>query len=162
MNVRKLVHDDFQAWKILRLEALQDAPEAFGSSFEEEKAWSDAQFMGIMKDNVIFGAFVENKLIGMAAFYCGCTNKTRHKSNLWGMYVQSAYRKQGCAGKLLDAVISHAKNHAEQLLLTVVTTNESGVHLYRKFGFEIYGTEPHALKIADQYYDEHLMILKLG
>ena len=33
--------------------------------------------------------------------------------------------------------------------------------LYRKFGFEVFGTEPRALKMGSEYIDEQHMILML-
>ncbi|HEY7358830.1 MAG TPA: GNAT family N-acetyltransferase, partial [Ktedonobacterales bacterium] len=49
----------------------------------------------------------------------------------------------------------------EQLLLAVVTTNTAARRLYQSLGFEVYGTEPRAMKQGDQYWDEELMILRL-
>ncbi len=68
---------------------------------------------------------------------------------------------QDIGDALLKEVIAHAKNHVKQLHLTVVTTNQVALKLYQKNGFKIYGTEPRSLKIADQYYDEYLMVLEL-
>ena len=35
------------------------------------------------------------------------------------------------------------------------------VRMYRKAGFEVYGTEPRALKVGSRYVDEHHMILRI-
>lgn len=50
---------------------------------------------------------------------------------------------------------------AEILALRVVTGNQSALNLYTHMGFECYGTEPCAMKVDDQYYDEHCMQLSL-
>ena len=50
-----------------------------------------------------------------------------------------------------------ARARAEQLTLSVVS-NSSAVALYRRLGFEVYGTEPRALKGDDGYADELLMV----
>ena len=57
-------------------------------------------------------------------------------------------------------MIAHAKKRVIQLHLTVVTHNRAAVKLYEKNGFRIYGTEPRSLKIGDNFYDEHLMVLE--
>ena len=76
------------------------------------------------------------------------------------MYTKPEYRSLGIGDALLKAVIAHAKKVVIQLHLTVVTTNQSALRLYEKNGFRIYGTEPRSLKIGDQFYDEHMMVLE--
>jgi RimJ/RimL family protein N-acetyltransferase len=161
MNIRQLTTDDWQAWKALRLEGLADAPEAFSSSYEEEQQWSDERFIQTLKSNIVFGVFIQNKIVGTAAFYSMHTIRTRHKGCLWGMYIQPEHRGKGFAGELLKTIISYAKSHTHQLHLTVATINTPGIHLYQKFGFQIYGTEPNAVKIDTAFYDEYLMVLEL-
>src|SRR5689334_2850210 len=160
MNIRLLNQEDWHSWKNLRLEALQKAPEAFGSSFEEESDWPDEKFKLSLKNSHIFGAFIDDQLIGCAGFYILDSLKGRHKGIFWGMYVKPKQRGSGVADSLVKTIITYAKPHIIQLHLTVVTTNQSAIKLYQKNGFRIYGTEPRSLKIGDQFYDEHLMVLK--
>lgn len=162
MHIRQLTIDDWQAWKYLRLLALADIPEAFGSSYEEELLWSDEQFIQNLKNNIIFGAFVQSKMVGTAAFFKMNLIKTKHKGVIWGMYIQQEYREKGFASELLKVIVAHANSQVAQLQLTVVTTNIAGIHLYQKFGFQIYGTEHRALKINDRFYDEYLMYKELS
>jgi RimJ/RimL family protein N-acetyltransferase len=49
----------------------------------------------------------------------------------------------------------------EQVLLGVGAHNVAAIQTYQKFGFELYGTEPRALKVGSAYVDEQLMILRL-
>ena len=49
----------------------------------------------------------------------------------------------------------------EQLELSVVTTSLAARRLYHSLGFVVYGTEPRALKLGEQYWDEDLMVLDL-
>jgi ribosomal protein S18 acetylase RimI-like enzyme len=50
----------------------------------------------------------------------------------------------------------------EQILLTVATGQDVARKLYQSFGFEIYGTEPRALKIGSTYVDEDYLILRIS
>lgn len=43
----------------------------------------------------------------------------------------------------------------------MISTNDSTKKLYKSLGFEVYGTEPRALKDNVQYFDEDLMVLFL-
>ncbi len=160
--IRALNQSDWLDWRTLRLEALRTTPEAYGSSFEEESAWSAWEFQACIRRNTLFGAFFHDTLVGGAGFFIHSPLKTRHKGVMWGVYVQPAYRQQGLAGRLIETVIAHAKNCLEQLHLTCVTTNHIAFSLYQKYGFQLYGTEPNAIKVGDIYYDEYLMALNFG
>lgn len=161
MKIRMLTVDDWQIWKDIRLEALQNSPENFGSAYEEELNWSDAEFQdGLTKSN-IFGAFIKNRLAACASFYSLASLKTKHRGVIWGMYTRPEYRGQGIASALIQTVITHARSHVVQLHLTCVADNLIGIHFYQRHGFKIYGTEPRSLKIGDTFYDEHLMALDL-
>ena len=47
----------------------------------------------------------------------------------------------------------------EQIMLSVVTTQDAAVRLYGSLGFESFGCERCALKIGDRYLDEENMVL---
>jgi len=47
----------------------------------------------------------------------------------------------------------------EQIMLSVVTTQDAAIKLYRSLGFESFGCERRALKIGDRYLDEENMVL---
>lgn len=159
MSIRQLKIDDWKIWKEIRLRALKDFPEAFGSSYEEELKFSEARFKeGLIKSD-IFGSFESGNLIGVAGFFSLTNLKTKHRGVLFGLYVEKDFRGKGVASELILTVINHAKTRVSQLHLSVVTTNQQAVGLYQKFGFRIYGTEPKALKIQGQFYDEFLMVL---
>jgi RimJ/RimL family protein N-acetyltransferase len=161
MKIRLLNIDDLDEYKSLRLEALKQVPEAFGSSYEEEVNYSQKDWEMSFYTSNIFGAFIDGLLVGSAGFYRLNTQKTKHRGALFGMYVKPTSRGQGVASALVDIIITHAQLYVSQIHLACVTTNLTAVKLYEKHGFKIYGTEPRALKIGDAFFDEHLMSLKL-
>ena len=161
MKIRMLMQEDWQLWKLFRLDALKNSPESFGSSYEEELNWPDLDFQTALTKSDIFGVFVDNSLVSCAGFYSLNSAKTKHRGVIWGMYTRPECRGKGIASALIQIVINHAKSRVTQLHLTCVTSNLSAVAFYQKQGFKIYGTEPHALKIGDAFFDEHLMTLDL-
>jgi ribosomal protein S18 acetylase RimI-like enzyme len=161
MNIKGLTEEDWKIWKTLRLEALKDTPESFGSSLEEELAWSDSYFKDTLTKNDIFGVFLDDLLVSCACFYTLNSDKTKHRGVIWGMYTRPEYRGKGIASALIQTIIHHALSRVIQLHLTCVTTNPAALALYQKYGFMIYGTEPKALKIGDTFFDEYLMVLDL-
>jgi ribosomal protein S18 acetylase RimI-like enzyme len=73
-----------------------------------------------------------------------------------------AQRRKGLAQALLGALLKLARQDRslEQILLAAETRNEAAKQLYRKFGFQTFGTEPNALKVGTEYADEEHMILR--
>ena len=161
MNIKILEEDHWSAFRTLRLKALHDYPEAFGSSFEEESMMPEDEFRAIFKTCDVFGCFMDTILVGCAVFFVrSLLLKMRHRGVLCAVYTDPYYRKKGVADALVKEVIGHAKKQVMQLHLTVVATNLTALRLYERNGFRIYGTEPHSLKIGDQFYDEQMMVLE--
>jgi ribosomal protein S18 acetylase RimI-like enzyme len=160
-QIRRLMPADARLYREIRLEALQQVPEAFGSTFEQEGAQSLGQFEEVLTKADVFGAFRNRDLLGMAGYRTQAGAKRAHKGYLWGMYVRADARGTGIAKPLVEAVLAHARQHVELVQLTVVAENETAQRLYRSCGFVAYGHEVHALKQSGRYYDEVLMAVAL-
>jgi ribosomal protein S18 acetylase RimI-like enzyme len=169
MDVRILTEADAGAFWNIRLRALRDDPESFGSSYEEilergiAGATQSLRKRDTAPDDVTFGAFEGETLVGIAGFRRGEEVKKRHKGVIWGMYVPREMRGKGIGKALLEAAIAHAKTlpQLEQINLSVVLTSREARHLFISLGFETYGLERRALKLRDRYFDQELMTLHL-
>jgi ribosomal protein S18 acetylase RimI-like enzyme len=168
IEIRRLTEDDAQDFYLLRLEALEHEPQAFGQSPEEHRAMtleSTARRLGGGPEgpHFVLGALVDGHLVGMAGFYQDEGAKNRHRGRIWGVYVTEAWRGKGIARVLLAEIIERArvKPELEQLLLAVAAGRDAARHLYESLGFEVYGREPRAIKIGDKYIDEELMVLRI-
>ncbi len=160
-QIRRLTPADAPVYKEIRLEALQQAPEAFGSTYEQECSQSLAQFEEVLTKADVLGAFRGTDLLGMAGYRAQAGAKRAHKGVLWGMYVRAAARGTGVARPLVQAILDHARGRVELVQLSVVSENETAQGLYRSCGFVAYGHEVHALKQDGRYYDEVLMAIAL-
>ncbi len=156
-SVRLLRPDEAAAFRAIRLEALEQAPEAFGSMLEDEATKPLDWFRERLDGRIVFGALAGPALVGIAGFYAQSGAKKCHKGVLWGVYVRPAARGSGVARRLAEAVIDHARGRVEILQLTVVTTNARARGLYTSLGFVEYGVEQRALKLGSAYFDEALM-----
>ncbi|WP_407922729.1 GNAT family N-acetyltransferase [Bordetella ansorpii] len=156
--LRPLGEDDAQAYQASRLEALRDRPEAFASSWEDERAQALPWFAARLRDGFVAGAFdAQGALVGTAGLLVPASPKLRHKGMLWGMYVSPRARGTGVAPALVRAVLDEAQGLVEAVRLTVTVGNEAARRLYLGLGFEEYAREPRALKVGGRYYDEILM-----
>jgi len=158
LSVRRLGPTDGENYRKIRLEALKEAPTAFASSYETEQSRDLKYFEDKVTSGCIFGAFSSSEIIGVAGFFRQSGPKLEHKGVLWGMYVTSNFRKSGIGSALVNAVLNHATGLVDVVTLSVITENDSAIALYRKLGFESFGTEPKALKVGNTYFSEmHMM-----
>jgi ribosomal protein S18 acetylase RimI-like enzyme len=164
MEIRKLDYKDASAYKELRLEALRNHPEAFSSSYEEEKDDPLERTASRLNDqnSFTFGAFTDEMLIGVVSLVLDTKTKIRHRGHIFAMYVTQNIRRTGAGKALISRAISQAKeNGIEQLYLTVTASNEPAKKLYQSFGFKVFGIDKNALKFEDTYFDDELMVLFL-
>jgi ribosomal protein S18 acetylase RimI-like enzyme len=166
MNIRRLTPADAAVFQAFRLAALQDAPTAFGSSFQEEKDFPASVIEGrlaLKADRGPFGAFQGEEMVGLVALGRENMKNLAHKAFIWGMYVKPGHRARGIAKALLQEALSLAKSVLEvlQVNLCVNATNVSAIRLYESFGFKSFGREPGAMPIKGELHDELHMVLRL-
>jgi ribosomal protein S18 acetylase RimI-like enzyme len=157
IEVRRLFSADAPLYREIRLDGLQRDPDAFSSTFEVESEQPLSFFADRLARSAVFGAFRGSELVGVAGFAVQQGPKHAHKGTLWGMYVRPEARQMGIGGKLVEAIIEHARTRVEQIHLIVVSDNRSARRLYANFGFEEYGLEPRAAKHHGVYHDDVLM-----
>jgi GNAT superfamily N-acetyltransferase len=162
ITIRALDAPDTEAYRALRLAALATSPEAFGSSYEEEAELSLDSFRDRVVSsgrNVIFGAFADGHLVGMAGFVADEKIKKRHRGTLWGVFLMPDWRGRGLGDRLMRRVVEHATEHVLILQVSVVSTNQKARQAYTRLGFVPYGMERQALCIGGTFYDsEHLAL----
>ena len=166
ISVRRLVPADAAPLRQLRLDALVETPESFGSSYEEEHTLTLEDIRTWIQpsdDSAMFGVFHGEVLAGMVGVGRQRKLKMRHKAHIWSMYVAPAQRGQGLARQLMQAAIAHAAGMRgiRQVQLSVTANNTAASALYASLGFTVYGHEPDALCVNGQLYDETLMAMPL-
>ncbi len=165
MHIRQLTESDVEIYRALRLKSLRESPHAFTNSAEEfsQRTTDSIAHQFRAGENFTLGAFEDKPLAGMVGFYREIALKLRQKGYIVSMYVLPDYRSQGIARALLVDAITRARRlpALKQLLLGVVVTQTAAKRLYESLGFTVYGREPDAVKIGDEYFDEELMSLEL-
>ncbi len=164
--IRVLGAADAESYRHIRLESLRTDPEAFGSTYEREAAFT----LETVRERLVptdhkftMGAHTENgMLVGIVTFVRETSAKTAHKGNVYGMFVSPDWRGKGAGHALMAAMLQMASEQGglEQVNLTVVTDNAPARKLYEALGFVTYGCERNALKHNGRYYDEDLMVYR--
>jgi ribosomal protein S18 acetylase RimI-like enzyme len=164
--IRRLGAPDATDYRELRLEGLAGSPEEFGASWDEEAARPLAWFAERLERNAVFGGWAAGDrgpvLDGVAGLLVPDGAKLRHKGLIWGVYVRPSARRAGLGAALLARVLDHARGAVEEVRLSVVASNGAAIRFYEAAGFEAYGVERRALKVAGRYHDEVLMAARLA
>jgi len=140
INVRRGGPADAQALRALRLEALADTPEAYGSTYEESVRWSDERWSAAASEWNFFLGEHDGAVRGMASG----GRHDEHPGTFWlfAMYVSPASRGSGLAGRLVDAVAQWAIDEGGDALYLHVTSSVARARaFYTKVGFRLTGEE---------------------
>ena len=163
--IRELRAHDAEACVALRRQALLDSPLAFAASPADDVGSSLEGVREQLRratDWFIFGAF-EPELIGSVGLSRDRHRKASHKVHLWGMYVAPSHRRRGIGAELVRAAIRQARAlpGVEWVHLAVSSAAPEAQRLYERLGFEVWGTEPDALRHDGRVVSEHHMSLRL-
>jgi ribosomal protein S18 acetylase RimI-like enzyme len=168
MDIRLLTEADASLYREVRLRALKEDPEAFGSSYaqsvQQPSDWFAERIRAKPNGSFTLGAFDHDHLVGTVGFARALGDKFSHKGEIWGMYVALEYRGRGIGRALMVEAIARARSIAgvEQISLGVMTTQTIARRLYTSLGFVPWGLETNAVRVNNRFIDEEFMILKLS
>jgi ribosomal protein S18 acetylase RimI-like enzyme len=138
--IRAVTAGDATTLRHLRLRALEDAPDAFGSALDVELAFPDSEWVDLARrseaadDVAVYAAVDGERWVGMAAgrWY----DREHGVAGLWGMWVDPAARGVGLGERLVDAVHQWAAAQGARILrLGVVTGEGDATGFYERLGF---------------------------
>lgn len=162
VDIRRLTVDDLDLFRDIRAEALRTHPQTFGS--REEDAGGEAMLAAYRHwlSGAILSAFERGNLIGVAGFYVSSDRRSRHRGHIFTVYVREGGRGQGVGDRLIKQLLAHAEARVDQVHLEVLCEATAAIRTYESNGFEVYGTDPAAVRIGDATYDKYLMVRKLS
>jgi ribosomal protein S18 acetylase RimI-like enzyme len=148
VQVRRVRPEEWEALRALRVRALEDSPDAFGSTALEARGRSDEDWItwaragSSSSASAVFVAEDSGTLVGL----CGAFLHEHDPSvaQIVAMWINADYRGRKIGEKLLAAAADwSAHRGADQLVLDVTETNEPAIRLYRRAGFSETGrSEP--------------------
>jgi GNAT superfamily N-acetyltransferase len=127
--------EDWLKLRSIRLEALNDTPDAYGSTYDGVVTFSEDRWRSMTEQSTYFLAERDGEVVGMVS---GGLNDD-HPGTRWlyGMYVTPSARGGAAAPMLVDAVSEWAREcGASELFLHVTTSVERAKAFYQKMGFE--------------------------
>jgi GNAT superfamily N-acetyltransferase len=130
-QVEQLAPSAWQRWRDLRLHALRDAPDAFGSTLEREVAFDDSTWRERLERSPSWIAVLDDEDVGMIS-------SGQHDAVPWvyAMWVDPRVRGAGVAEELLAAVVSWARTSGATVLgLDVTDRAPRARRFYERLGF---------------------------
>ena len=136
MKLQQLSPDDWRLWRIVRLQALEEAPYAFGTALSDWQDEGDRESRWRNRlDDVPFNvvAAVDGRPVGQVS---GTDLDDRLSVELISMWVAPIARGTGIGEALIDAVVGWAERiGAHGVSLAVRHPNLHAIALYERAGF---------------------------
>lgn len=164
ITVRTLGEDDWDAYRAVRLAALEESPEAFVASFEEEKAYDEDFWRQRMRRSQrLVAEDGDGRAVGVASV--GQSNDGSGRvAELFGLWVIPEARGTGVATKLVQAGAEAARSQGRShLAYWVGSDNGRAVAFASGFGFRpTDDRRPMRVQQSEDEEEEIAMVLPLG
>lgn len=135
MTIRRLEPAQWRTAQRLRVAALTESPDAFGSTVTRERELPHAAWQARLTENAWLVAFEGDTGVGLA---CGIHTATPAERELAGLWIAPSHRGIGLGDALVSAVRDWAiDQEAHRLTLAVVRTNASAIRWYARHGFTV-------------------------
>lgn len=158
----------------IRLRALRTDPAAFGSTYQRELAFGDADWRGRLEGfaghpGAVFAAVasptvaekVDMDTDPVGIIGVGLAEPT--DATIWGMWVAPEGRRRRVAARLLDRAEAWAvESGADTATLWVHRSNDGAQALYRSRGFELVGPDDLPVDVPGACADEVCMRVRLA
>ena len=136
-ELRVIARDDWEDFRALRLQALADSPDSFGTTLAEALT----QPPSVWRDRAagagpLVLAFADHGPVAMGGLYMP---DSAADAFVWGMWVEPASRGQGVAARILERLVEHADEVGRSVLLHVTEGNDTARRLYERQGFTATG-----------------------
>jgi RimJ/RimL family protein N-acetyltransferase len=134
--VRFATEADLETWQDVRLRSLADAPEAFGSTLERERAFADDDWKARLRPPAVL------VMDGERAVGLGGGFEVRPGVILVvAMWLEPVWRGRGLSRRILDLVVDWARERGHEVELDVATDATAARAAYERYGFVYTGDQ---------------------
>ena len=134
MEILRLHPDEVARFRTLRMRALRDAPDSFGTTLEDANAWSPERWSTLFSGLLAFVAVADAQDVGLVR--AAPDLDVQGAARLGSLWVAPRARGKGVGSALVDAVVEWARAEGfDEILLDVADGNRSAIRLYEMLGF---------------------------
>ncbi|NME81946.1 GNAT family N-acetyltransferase [Clostridium sp. SM-530-WT-3G] len=135
-------------------------PEEITATVEEEAKFLKNSIQS--EKELMIAAFIDGELAGNAGLNCVRNRKkVKHRAE-FGISIKHKFWNRGIGNILISQMIEEAKEMGyEQIELGVYSDNKKAQALYKKYGFEVWGTIKNAYKLNDGIYRDEIIMGKM-
>ena len=144
VRIRPLTVDEWSRYRDVRLRALADAPDAFGSTYAREAAFGESEWKACFDsvsgadDCLPLVAEDDGAFVGLTWARLDAANP--RIAHLYQVWVAPTHRRRGVGRAMMDAAIVWARARAVQrLALDVTCGNSAALGMYERAGFVAVG-----------------------
>ena len=139
ISIERLIENQWQELRDVRLKALQADPSVFDSNYERESAMTDADWKSWLQtnDTAIFILYEDATPIGMTAISVDRDDPTKKRAILWGSWLERLARGKGVSKMMYEARLAWAKEHPtiETIVVSHRASNLSSKQANQRHGF---------------------------
>jgi ribosomal protein S18 acetylase RimI-like enzyme len=165
MTVKRIISSDWQEYKKIRLEALKNEPQAFGSSYAKENERTEIEWQNkLAKSEDLNGTsfFYAVSKSGLFVAVGGAYQDNNKQWNIVAIYTKKEVRGQGLGQRVFKSIINELKaRKIKKAYLRVNTLQVAAQALYEKNGFVIKQIIKDQLLGDGKYYNEVEMFIDL-
>jgi len=167
IEIVRLAVKDWQEYKKIRLDALQNAPQAFGSSYADNREKPDSYWQSRLADAAngngswLLFAKENQQLVGMIGAFI--EENEPDTASIISVFVTGEARGKKISKMLMSAIITELKNKGIKTAQLTVNTNQlPALNLYKSFGFQVVRIDKQQRMGNGEYVDEFVMEKRLA
>ncbi len=156
VDVRLVGPEAWELWRQGRLQALADSPDAFGSTYEREAAFTEREWRERLgPDSASVLGCADGVPVAMGAAFVEADTW----SHVVAMWVDPAWRRLGLSSRLLDVIVAWADERSLRTHLDVALGNDAARAAYERYGFVGTG-ETTPLRTGSSLLLERMVLVK--
>lgn len=139
-RVERLTESDWRVFAGVRLRALTDSLGESDPQYQQEAAFTAAQWRRRLRDHAQFAALIDDRPVGLI----GAQLENAETVYLYSLWLDPAARGHGLARALVDAAVGWARDRqARTVKLRVAADNAVARGVYESMGFALTAAETH-------------------
>ncbi|HEY8559992.1 MAG TPA: GNAT family N-acetyltransferase [Pyrinomonadaceae bacterium] len=139
ISIRQLNPDDWRRFSAIRLKALQSDPLVFGSNYEAESKFAEADWRRRLaaEDSAIFMLFAGEKPIGITGVSVWRDDPANKTAIFWGSWLAPEFRRRGLSKLMYETRLEwvRARPNFERIIVSHRASNVASKYANQKHGF---------------------------